>query len=221
MVYNYNLRASEETALLTYFEQHKLPPEFYNAPTLEVAQQLLGMVLVCHTYEGSAAGLIVETEGYVGQGDPACHAYKGRTPRNETMWGAPGHAYVYFTYGNHWMFNTVTERNDFPAAALVRALQPVAGLDLMRQRRRLDELKVKPEERNLANGPGKLTAALGINGTLNGLGLQSETLFIAQPPPEIRLPSFQIVSTTRIGISQGQDLPWRYYVAENRCVSRR
>jgi DNA-3-methyladenine glycosylase len=118
------------------------------------------------------------------------------------------------------MFNTVTERTDFPAAALVRALQPVAGLDLMRQRRRLDELKVKPDERNLANGPGKLTAALGINGTLNGLGLQSETLFIAQPPPEIRFPSFQIVSTTRIGISQGQDLPWRYYMAENRCVSR-
>lgn len=201
---------------LSALELAKLPPEVYTKPTLEVARLLLGKVLVC----GETAGLIVETEGYVGPDDPACHAYTGRTRRNETMWNAPGHAYVYFTYGNHWMLNIVTEREDYPAAVLLRGVQPVFGLELMRERRNLHLLKGKAEDRFLTNGPGKLCQAFGITGALNGTSLQSDGLFLAEPSPEIALAPFEIIETTRIGITRGVDSPWRYYVKGNRYVSK-
>ncbi len=222
MVSNFPEVISNEPAdlLLAYLQNHKLPAEFYQRPTLEVALELLGKVLVCVQAEGVAAGYIVETEAYIGQDDPACHAYKGLTQRNKTMFGAPGLAYVYFTYGNHWMLNAVTERADYPAAALIRGLQPLFDLDLMHQRRQLDLLKGKPTDYKLANGPGKLCQALGITGELNGYSLQSEALFIAESPAELALPPFEVVQTTRIGITRGIDFPWRYYVAGNKGVSR-
>ncbi len=194
----------------------KLPPEFYLQPTLEVAKALLGKVLVT----GETVGLVVETEGYVGPEDPACHAYVGRTRRNETMWGAPGHAYVYFTYGNHWMLNVVTEREDYPAAALIRAVQPVAGLELMRERRGLEKLKGRLDDRNLTNGPGKLCQAFGISGELNGTSLQSDYLYLAEPSPEITLPLFEVAETPRVGITRGTESLWRYLVRGNKYVSR-
>jgi DNA-3-methyladenine glycosylase len=208
--------------LLAYFQSHKITQDFYRQPTLEAAQQVLGLALVSVSPEGFTAGIIVETEGYLGHDDPACHAYRGLTKRNEVMWGEPGHAYVYFTYGNHWMVNLVTEEKGYPAAVLIRAVEPVAGLELMRERRNLHLLKssTRHPDRLLTNGPGKLCQALGISGTLNGSWLEGEQLFLASLPPNLQLPPFNTVQTTRIGISQGQELPWRYYVAQNRYVSR-
>ncbi len=216
-----NQLSSEEILLRTLIAQ-KLPEDFYLQATLTVARQLLGKILVVLPSDDSdaTAGIIVETEGYVGQDDPACHAAVGRTRRNEIMWGESGRAYTYFTYGNHWMFNVVTESADYPAAVLVRAIQPIMGLAAMRDRRGLHLLKSKADERNLTNGPGKLCRAMGIDGTLNGQSLQGPHLYIATCPPELALPAFETVATSRIGISRGLELPWRFYVGGNRYVSK-
>ena len=132
---------------------------FYGRPALQVARDLLGSRLV-RILEGiKLAGLITETEAYIGEEDLACHARAGRTPRTAVMYGEPGHAYVYFTYGNHWMLNIVTEREGFPAAVLIRAIHPVEGVEVILQRRQgRDTL-----------GPGKLCQALGIDKDLNGV----------------------------------------------------
>ncbi|MDB5081184.1 MAG: 3-methyladenine glycosylase [Chloroflexi bacterium] len=200
-----------------------IPSAFYEQSTLEIARQLLGKTLVVIP-EGdesrATAGIIVETEGYVGPEDPACHAYVGRTRRNDIMWGPPGLAYVYFTYGNHWMINAVTGPDGYAAAALIRAVQPVLGVETMRDRRGLHLLKGKVEDRQLTNGPGKLCQAMGINGSYNGQPLTGPRLYIVETPLSLQLPPFEVVETTRIGISRGKDFPWRYYVKGNRYVSR-
>lgn len=199
----------------------KLPADFYKQPTLDMAVQLLGKVLVSASTETVyTAGLIVETEGYLAKIDPACHAFTGFTKRNAVMWGEAGFAYVYFTYGNHWMINVVTETEGEAAAVLIRALQPIAGIEIMRTRRSLQNLKMKPDDRHLANGPGKLCQALGVTGAQNGTNLQSDQLFICTAPPEYQLPPYELVETTRIGITRGVDFPWRYYVKGNRFVSK-
>lgn len=213
----------EELSLLSFVER-KLPSDFYEPPTLELARQLLGKTLVCVPPDegeaGATAGVIVEGEAYIGLDDPASHAFGGRTRRNELMWGAAGFAYVYFTYGNHWMFNVVSEEHGYPAAVLVRAIQPAFGLEVMRERRGLHLLKGKTEDRHLTNGPGKLCRAMLIDGRLNGQSLQGPHLFLAETPPVITLPSFEVVETTRIGISRGKELPWRFYVKGNMYVSK-
>jgi DNA-3-methyladenine glycosylase len=135
------------------------------------------------------------------------------------MWGSPGHAYVYFTYGNHWMLNVVTEPADYPAAVLIRAVQPIFGIEVMRERRQLHLHKTKQADRNLTNGPGKLCQALAITRELNGLSLQSDRLFLAEATPSLALPFFETVESSRIGITRGVDLPWRYYIKGNRFVS--
>lgn len=199
----------------------KLPPAFYEQHTLEIARQMLGKTLLVVTEEGVAtAGIIVETEGYVGPEDPACHAYTGRTRRNDVMWGPPGVAYVYFTYGNHWMINAVTGPDGYAAAVLIRAVQPILGLAAMRSRRNIHLLKGKPDDRQLTNGPGKLCQAMGITGAYNGQPLDGPRLYITETPPGFRLAEFEIVESTRIGITRGVDLPWRYYVRGNSFVSR-
>ena len=136
-----------------------LSRDFYNRPTLRVARELIGTRLV-RVYGGvRLSGLITETEAYIGENDLACHARAGRTPRTAVMYGEPGHAYVYFTYGNHWLLNVVTEREGFPAAVLIRAIQPVEGVEIMSERRQGRD----------TNGPGKLSQAMGIAKTENGL----------------------------------------------------
>lgn len=202
-----------------------LPSLFYEQHTLEIARQLLGKTLLVVPQdaesEGEAtAGIIVETEGYIGPEDPACHAYNGRTRRNDILWGPPGVAYVYFTYGNHWMINAVTGPEGYAAAVLVRAVQPVLGLATMRERRRLHLRKGKKDDRQLTNGPGKLCQAMGVTGKFNGQSLNGPGLYLAETPASYQLPAFETVTSKRIGITRGVDFPWRYYVKDNPFVSK-
>src|SRR5262249_26217589 len=153
-----------------------LPRSFYERPTLLVAQQLLGKVLVHRTLEGLASGVIVETEAYIGEDDPACHASAGRTPRNEPLYGPPGLAYVYLNYGIHHLMNAVTEGDGHPAAVLIRALEPIDGVPLMKKRRRVDGRI--PEDVDLCRGPGNLSRALGISLASNRLDLTRRALYV-------------------------------------------
>ncbi|MBP1603653.1 MAG: 3-methyladenine glycosylase [Acidobacteria bacterium] len=192
-----------------------LPREFYARPTLDVARDLLGKVLVHRTAAGVAAGMIVETEAYIGENDPACHAAPGPTRRNEPLYGEPGRAYVYFTYGMHCLFNAVTERRGFPAAVLVRALEPVDGEDLMRRRRRRHL-----DAHELCRGPGNLARALGITlqdnrADLTRLPRRGAGLWIEDRGLEVET----VWWTPRIGIRLGTEHPWRCFVAGSAAVS--
>jgi len=189
-----------------------LPPEFYARETEIVARELLGCILECHTPEGMASGRIVETEAYVGEHDLACHAAAGRTRRTEPLYGPPGISYVYFIYGVHWCFNAVTRQEGLPSAVLVRALEPVEGLDLMRRRR-----KAARSDIDLTNGPGKLCAALGIGAEHNALPLTEPPLLIMPGKP---VASRDVRVTPRIGITQCADWPLRWILAGNPFVSR-
>ena len=189
-----------------------LKRDFYDRDTEIVAREMLGTILECRTERGVASGIIVETEAYVGEEDPACHAAAGRTRRTEPLYGRPGLSYVYFIYGVHWCFNAVTRAEGLPSAVLVRALQPVAGIEMMKERR-----GPKINSVNLTNGPGKLCAALGIDGSMNGLTLQRGPLVIREGES---VPPSQIVTATRIGITRAAEWPLRYYIAGNEWVSR-
>ena len=175
--------------------------DFYERPVLEVARDLLGGVVRC----GGTAGVIVETEAYH-HSEPACHAYVGLTARTSTLFGPPGIAYVYRSYGIHALLNAVCEPEDVGAAVLIRALEPVEGIEIMRARRRSD---------HLCSGPGKLTQALGIGLEMNGTSLSTGPVRIE--PPASPLPA---VSGTRIGITKGVELPWRFCAVGARAVSR-
>src|SRR5262245_49717713 len=146
-----------------------LSRDFYNRPTLTVAEDLIGKVLVHRAPGGVTAGMIVETEAYIGEDDPACHAAPGPTRRNEPLYGPPGIAYVYLNYGIHYLVNAVTEADGHPAAVLIRALAPVDGVRLMEKRRAPDGRHI--EAADLCRGPGNLTKALGISLTDNLLDL--------------------------------------------------
>lgn len=183
---------------------------FFARDTAEVARDLLGYKLLHHQPEGVTAGLIVETEAYL-QGDPACHASRGMTPRNRPMFGPPGFAYVYFIYGLYYCFNVVTASKGVGEAVLIRALEPVTGFDLMRQRRSRSKIT------ELCSGPARLAQAMGIGRAQNEADLTGNDLFIAGP----RLWPQEITTTTRIGIRQGEDLPLRFYVIGNSFVSKK
>ena len=189
-----------------------LPVSFYNRETELVARDLLGCVLEYSTPEGKASGIIVETEAYVGEHDEACHAAAGRTARTAPLYGKPGTAYVYFIYGMYWCFNAVTREEGLPSAVLVRALEPLSGIHLMRKRR-----PHAKTDRDLTNGPGKLCGALGIDGTANRLSLLRAPIVIRQgrefSEKEVRV-------TPRIGITRSVDWPLRWIVAGNPYVSR-
>jgi DNA-3-methyladenine glycosylase len=189
-----------------------LPKSFYDRPTETVARELLGATLECQTPDGVASGRIVETEAYLGEHDLACHAAAGRTTRTAPLYGPPGIAYVYFIYGMYWCFNAVTRAEHEPAAVLVRAVEPLAGIDLMRRRRS----KVRRDV-DLTNGPGKLCLALGIDGATNWSPLQRPPLLIRQGTP---IEDTDVVITPRIGITQSADWPLRWFVRDNPYVSK-
>ena len=190
-----------------------LPRDFYDRPTLIVAEELLGKVLVHRTPAGDAAGMIVEVEAYIGEDDPACHAAPGPTRRNAPLYGRPGIAYVYLNYGIHYLVNAVTEAEGSPAAVLIRALAPVDGIPLMTKRRAPEGRHI--DSADLCRGPGNLTRALGITLTDNQLDLVSSRLVIE----DRGLVPAHISWGPRIGITVGVDKPWRCWITKHASVS--
>jgi DNA-3-methyladenine glycosylase len=180
-----------------------LGPDFFERPVVDVARDLVGCVL----RHGDTAGVIVETEAYH-ESEPACHAYVGVTPRTRVLFGPPGRAYVYFSYGMHALFNCVCEAEDVGAAVLIRALEPVEGIEHMRVRRGLNA------DGDLCSGPGKLTQALGITLADNDLPLGARSIAV-----EAGTPPAAVLTGPRIGITKAADLPWRF-CAPSRFVSR-
>ena len=195
-----------------------LPRRFYTPSAREVAPRLLGHWLVRRTETGWSGGRIVETEAYL-RDDPACHAYRGRTRRNAAMFGPPGRAYVYFIYGNHWCFNAVCQPEGVGEAVLIRAIEPVFGLDWMAQRR------PGRERIDWTNGPGKFCQALSIDRALDGADLTcaDSPLFIARNGGRGTLlaSAGPVMSTARIGITAAADWPLRFYLPGSRWVSGR
>lgn len=194
-----------------------LPRAFYHASAAVVAPRLLGHILVRRTDEGVMAGIIVETEAYVVD-DPACHGYGGESARNRSMYGPPGHAYVYFIYGVYWCFNAVCRPKGVAEAVLIRAVEPLAGIEWMRQRRPV------PHDKQLTNGPGKLCTALGIERALDGVDLcvSDSPLWIARNSDhkKLLLDKGPMITTTRIGITKAAHLPLRFYLRGSPWVSR-
>ncbi|MDP9427309.1 MAG: DNA-3-methyladenine glycosylase [Actinomycetota bacterium] len=185
-----------------------LDTSFYDRDPRRVAVDLLGCILVHETPAGVTSGIVVETEAYRPE-DPACHAYKGPTMRNRNIFGRPGIAYVYLSYGIHKLLNAVCEEEGVGSAVLIRALRPLEGQDLMRERR--------GRKGDLCNGPGRLTQALGVELVLDGSSLTHGGIYLTRGEPL----QGEIISTTRIGISRGTELPWRYLVEGERDVSVR
>jgi DNA-3-methyladenine glycosylase len=181
--------------------------DFFNRSVHEVARELIG----CELAVGETAGVIVETEAYEAA-DPACHAYIGRTARNEVLFGPPGRVYVYLSYGIHSLLNFVTEPEGSASAVLIRALEPTEGIELMRERRG------REEEYQLCSGPGKLTEALGVGLELNGVPLDEPPFGIG--PARGEWARAEVVTGPRIGITKAAELPWRYCVSGSRHVSR-
>ena len=191
----------------------KLSRSFYQQATIDVAKQLLGKYLVRRHDDGAAIGRIVETEAYIGPQDLACHASKGRTARTEVMFGPAGRAYVYFIYGFYNMLNLVTEAKDYPAAVLIRAVEPVDGIELMKERRKSTVL------RNLASGPGKLCQAFAVDRSLNGANLNGHILYVEDRAEAT--PKFQ--ATARIGVDYAgkwKTKPYRFLVRGSEFVSK-
>jgi len=185
----------------------RLPQSFYDRSVHEVARELIG----CVVRHGETAGRIVETESYHME-EPACHAFAGVTERTRTLYGEPGHAYVYFSYGIHSLLNAVAEPEGVGAAVLIRALEPVDGIEVMRARRGVE----RPEE--LCSGPGKLTQALDIGLSLNESSLMDGPIELRTREPGAREP--RVVAGERVGITKAVGLPWRFCDADSRHVSR-
>ena len=182
-----------------------LPKSFYDRSTLQVARELIGARLVRILDGAKLVGIISETEAYISQKDLACHAKAGLTARTAVMFGEPGHAYVYFTYGNHWMLNAVTEREGFPAAVLIRAIQPIEGVEIMSARRSGRD----------TFGPGKLTQALGITKSENGVDL-TKTAHGLWIEAGVKVPNSLVTKGPRVGLNNTPEpwlsKPWRFLV---------
>jgi DNA-3-methyladenine glycosylase len=194
----------------------KLQRSFYDRPTLAVAGDLLGKVLVHRRRRVVTSGVIVEVEAYIGESDPACHAAPGRTRRNEPLYGVPGHAYVYLNYGLHRLVNVVTEAEGSPAAVLIRALDPLDGVGVMRRRRTAGGGSVKSTH-DLCRGPGNLTTAMGITLAENRLDLVGDRLFIEDRGIRVG----PVAWSARVGINVGLEHLWRAYVVGHPAVSGR
>ena len=186
-----------------------LPQSFFDKDVVLLAQNLLGCELVHKTSAGETAGIIVETEAYH-HSDEASHSFKYKTKRTEVMFGPPGHAYVYFTYGMHWCFNITADKESIGAAVLIRALEPTRGTELMKKRRH------KEYVHELCSGPSKLVQALGISKSDYGKPIYKGSLYVS--PRKIN--NFQIVKGPRVGISKAKDKPWRFWIKDNHFISR-
>lgn len=194
-------------------ELNILSRDFYAHETTVIARALLGRILVHETSRGTVAGRIVETEAYLTD-DPACHAHAGKkTPRTAVMFGPPGTAYIYLVYGMHHCFNVVTGPEGTGEAVLIRALEPVCGIELMRVNRNQSSLH------NLCSGPGKLVYAMDITRALNARTLTEPPLYLADS--WVGAEEFSTITTTRIGISKGADLPLRFYIKDSPFISRK
>lgn len=193
----------------------KLKREFYERETLDVARELLGKYLVHNTITGRTIGKIVEVEAYIGAIDLACHAYNGKyTNRTKVMFGQGGHAYVYLIYGVYYCMNIVTNQEHYPEAVLVRALEPIEGIELMKTRRKTDKVL------NLCSGPGKLCMAMEITKLQNGMDLCGDTMYLLD---EEEIPSECILTTPRMNIDyakEAKEYPWRFIIKDNPYVSK-
>lgn len=200
-------------------DRRPLPRDFYARPTLDVAPDLIGRILIHETPAGVASGVIVETEAYIGESDPACHAAPGPTKRNAPLYGPPGVAYVYLNYGIHYLVNAVTEPDGWPAAVLIRALEPLEGHALMRRRRTRGTARTPRDldDACLCRGPGNLTRALGISLLHNRRDLVTSGLRIEDAAG----PRREVAVGPRIGITVGIDRPWRFYAVGSAAVSAR
>jgi len=187
----------------------KLPLKFFNRETEQVAKDLIGCYLVNKTPEGKIIGKIVETEAYL-QDDPSSHSFNGLTKRNSPMFSHPGTIYIYFTYGMHHCFNIATRKKGIGEAVLIRALEPIKGIELMKKRRNTDKVK------SLCNGPAKLVQSLAISPNLNNTQINSSSLKILKPKNN----KLRIKTSKRIGISRGSELPLRFCIENNEFVSK-
>jgi DNA-3-methyladenine glycosylase len=189
------------------FESSRLGRDFFNRETLQVARELLGMRLVRIDSRQRLSGVIIEAEAYRGEEDQGCHAHAGRTPRTRVMYGPPGHAYIYFTYGMHWMLNFVTEEVGYPAAVLIRAVHPLEGLHLISKRR-----EPQPPQR-WTDGPAKLCQAFGIDGSLNAHDIcgPDAQIFVEHGDP---IPDSSVTKSPRVGLNNvpepWKSIPWRF-----------
>ena len=201
----------------------RLSRDFYDGDTVAIAQALLGKLLVRRLNGQLLAGRITETEAYIGRCDKACHAYNyRRTPRTETLFLAPGHAYIYLIYGMYHCLNFVTEPEGEPAAVLLRAVEPVAGLETIQRLRYGDKPLTPYRLRNFLNGPGKVCQGFGLTRAQNGLDLTGDELFLCDGPEDLGLPCpaprrERICRGPRIGVDYAQearDFPWRFWLEE-------
>ena len=190
--------------------ENKLKRSFYDRRTLEVAADLLGKILIYQNGKEKLGGRLVEIEAYIGEDDPACHAAVGMTPRNTIMYGSPGFLYVYFTYGNHYMLNIVTEKKGFPAAILLRGMEPLFGIKRMMKNRNTDSVT------NIASGPGKLAKALGITTEQKGLDITGDKFYLLDDGSIID----DIFCSARVGLNDGRDKLWRFFIKNNPHVSK-
>jgi DNA-3-methyladenine glycosylase len=196
----------------------KLKRDFYTRNLLLVARELLGKTLVKKSGTKILAGKIVEVEAYNGDYDQASHAFRGKTKRNEVMFEEGGQLYVYFTYGAHFCANVVVGNKGKGIAILIRAIEPVGGLDVMIKNRFGENIDQGKEIFNLSNGPGKLCQAFGIKGDHNGTDLTGNKIFILDQP---KLRNKEIGVSKRIGITRSVDLQWRFFIKNNPFVSRK
>jgi DNA-3-methyladenine glycosylase len=187
----------------------KLDRKFYSRDTEEVAKELLEKILVYKSDEGTLKGKIVETEAYFGKGNPASHAYGKKTKRNYLMFETPGNTYIYFNYGSYWLLNVVAKQDYKPGAVLIRAIEPLKGIDVMKRRRGIEDVN------KFTNGPGKLTIALGLDKRHNGLDLTGNKLFLEDSNEKV-----EYVRAKRIGISKGKNKLLRFFIKNNTFGSK-
>ncbi|MFQ6081747.1 MAG: DNA-3-methyladenine glycosylase [Candidatus Aminicenantia bacterium] len=186
---------------------------FYNRPSLEVAEEIIGHILVRKSLQGTTSGMIVEVEVYRGEDDPASFAFRGRTKKSNSLYHSPGRSFIYLTYGMYYLLNIITEKENFPAAILIRTVEPLEGIELMKERRKTNDLS------NLTSGPGKLTQAFAIDDSLNGLDLTSSysPLFVEKGKSFKK----ELVWRPRIGIKEGTDRLWRGYLKGSPFISKK